>query len=605
MSEDRESIKSRLHKEAARQWGVDEIDLKNGSFDPLVDLLFGAFATETEKIWHEIESARTQTVRRMVAAILPETITGIIPAHAVMLARAAAGPAEAAPSDQYASSGSNGITMSPAGTFQLSGAVVRVIGSGLRIDKIGAACQRESIHRLAAGNGFEPHVCWAGLELPEHAEPKELALFFNWDAVNDQIRCLPYIPLIRFCNGSKKTFNNSPFQYDHQEGLVSTDNQIEAAPFFKSSEESVRDYYKPHFSTITNLDAQLDQTNFPEEWAGLAPEANLRALFPVPLLWLKLYCPASIPTDALDRMVITLDCFPVMNRKLIHQRGRLQPLLNVYGLKDEEGFLAIEKVVDGDGATLRPADSNQLASGQNVYLLRNHHVARFDERDAFEILKVVTVKMRDDLAAFNAMDNSIITAQLDKINQGVAKLRDHLASIDYKLPRIYILVKTRSVGTILDVYFWTSAGARGNGLTALTKLRPDSSNNYKAETALLMLPTTGGRDAIEESHMQKLFKEALLTRGRAVTVEDYKTIATTLLGKAAARVEVKKSFGIGQGAREGLRAALELTIWPDTTADQSEEYWLMQARQLKNLLLQKSTGLIPFYVFVQGFKWKL
>lgn len=605
MSEDRESIKDRLHKEAARQWGVDEIDLKNGSFDPLVDLLFGAFATETEKVWHEIESARAHTVRRMVSTILPETVTGIIPAHTVMLARPAAGPAETAPSDQFVTPGNNGITMSPAGAFPLSGATVKIIASGTRIDKIGVTFQRESIHRLPAGNGFAPHVCWVGIELPERAVPETLTLFFNWNAVNDQVRYLPYVPLIRFFNGSKKTFNNNPFRYEHEEGIISNEHHTGAASFFKSFEESVRDYYKSHFSTITNLNAQSDQTNLPEEWAGLVSEANAKALFPVPLLWLKLTCPASIPADALDRMDITTNCIPVLNRKLIHQRGRLQPLFNVYGLKDEEGFLAIERVIDGDGAALKPVGSDQLAGGQNVYMLRNHHVARFDQRDAFDILKLVTVKMRDDLAAFNAMDNSIITGQLDKINQGVAKLRDHLATVDYQLPQIYILVKTRSAGTILDVHFWTSVGARGNGLRALTKLTPDSSNRFKTESALLMLPSTGGRDQIDEAQMQKAFKEAILTRGRAVTVEDYKAIAATSLGKTALKVEVKKRFGIGEGPREGLRAALELTILPDPNVDQSEEYWLMQARHVKNLLLQKSAGLIPLYVFVEGFKWKL
>ncbi len=83
----------------------------------------------------------------------------------------------------------------------------------------------------------------------------------------------------------------------------------------------------------------------------------------------------------------------------------------------------------------------------------------------------------------------------------------------------------------LDVYFWTSAGAGGNGLRTLTKLRGGAANGFKTDTALLMLPSTGGRDKIDEAQMQKAFKEAILTRGRAVTVEDYKAIASTLLGK--------------------------------------------------------------------------
>lgn len=602
--ETKESIKNRLHQEAARQWGVDEIDLKNGSFDPLVDLLFGAFATETEKVWQEIESSRSHTVKRMVEAVLPETITGILPAHSVMLIKAASGPVEIIPSDQFITAGSNPVTMSPAGSFRLAGATVKYIASGSRIDKINAAFQRETAFRINSGKPIASQTCWVGIELPDKQIPDQLTLFFNWNSTSDQAKYISYVPLIEFRNSASGTFSDPVKRYERLEGILPFQSSA-ADDFFKPIEESVRESYASHFVTLTGLSGQSECIHYPKEWAGMIPEANSKTLFPTTLLWIRLQCPASIPADALDRMEVLANCVPVLNRKLVHQRGRLQPLFNVYGLKDDAGFMSIQKVADGDGETLSPVAKDRLSEGQNVYAVRNRGIARFDKRDAFESLSDVTAKMRDDLAAFNALDISAVSNHLETINKSVSKLKEHLETFDFNLPQIYILVKTRSAGTILDVYFWTSEGERANGLRALTKLNPESGNRFKAETCFLMLPTTGGRAPMDDAQMQKAFKEALLTRGRAVTIEDYRTIAQTLLGNKALKVTVKKGLGVGEGHKEGLRFALDITIFPNPSTEQSEEYWMKQARLVKNSLLQKSAGLMPLYIAVDGFNWKM
>ncbi|SKB47704.1 hypothetical protein SAMN05660293_00421 [Dyadobacter psychrophilus] len=601
--ETKESIKSRLHKEAARQWGVDEIDLKNGSFDPLVDLLFGAFATETEKIWQEIESSQSHTVKRMAEAVLPETITGIIPAHSVLLVKTNSGPTDIIPSDQFTTQGNNQITMSPAGSFRLSGATVRFIATGSRIDKVSATFQRETAFRIP-GRPIDQQICWVAIEIPEKDVPDQITLFFNWSAIADQSKNLAYIPLIKFSNSAPGTFTDPSQHYGSLDGIIPIENTEKNGVFFKPIEERVREFYNGHFMTVTGLKAGSELENYPKEWAGIMPEATAKTLFSDKLVWIKMQCPASITHDALDKMEVFTNCVPVLNRKLVHQRGRLQPLFNVYGLKDDDGFMAIEKVVNGDGETLLSTEKNKFASGQNVYALRNRGVARFDKRDAFQSLNDVTAKMRDDLAAFNALDISIVSNHLDKINQSVSKLKEHLDTFDFALPQVYIMVKTRSAGTILDVYFWTSEGEKANDLRALTKLTAAPTNQFKAEASFLMLPTNGGRAPMDDGQMQQALKETLLTRGRAVTLEDYRTIAQNYLGDTASKVEVKKGLGIGEGQKEGLRFALDVLIFPNTE-DENDEYWMRQARLIKNSLSQKSVGMMPLYVSVHGFNWKI
>jgi putative transposase len=57
---------------------------------------------------------------------------------------------------------------------------------------------------------------------------------------------------------------------------------------------------------------------------------------------------------------------------------------------------------------------------------------------------------------------------------------------------------------------------------------------------------------MDDVQMQKALKKTLLTRGRAVTLEDYRTIAKNYLGDTALKVEVKKGLGIGEWQKDDV-----------------------------------------------------
>jgi len=603
--ETKESIKRRLQSEAARQWGVDESELRNGSFDPLIDLLFGAFSVESEKIWQEMEISRSRIVSRMVENILPEALTGIIPAHAVAMIKPVSGNSDILQTDHFYTSGNDPVHMTAAGSFHLSGSSIQIIATGNRIDKINNSSQRESLVKLSQNNAVTPNTCWLGIDLPENSNLDTLPLFFNWPETQDRVKYLPYISAISFSGDNPKPASSQTFRFKSQNGIEFLYRKESQNNFFDGYEENVRNYYKPYFITISGFGNNVSKKRYPEEWNEQLLDQSTKATLSQELYWIKLICPAAIPAEALNRLEIISNCVPVINRKLIHQRGRLQPLFNVFGLADDAGFLEIERVLNGDGEILTSVDQKEISERQNVYALRKKNVARYDHRDAFESLVDVTAKIRDDLAAFEAMDNSILTNHLDIINRSISKINEHLETIDYKVPQIYVLVKTKSAGTILDVYFWTSLGSKANGISAFSKLNQESSNSFKSSAALLISPSVAGRDVMDETQKQKAFKESILTRGRAVTVEDFRTIALNHLGKSALEVEVKKGFKIGQTSEVGLLKVLEINILPEPSLKENEEWWLKQAQLLKNSLEQRSTGVLPLVISVEGFNWRL
>src|SRR4051812_32772414 len=83
MQERFEQIRSRMLKNAARSWGYDAAASET-SFDPLVAMLLGTCASEFEKLSSDIHDSRSRVLEKMVDILSPESITGAMPAHAVV-----------------------------------------------------------------------------------------------------------------------------------------------------------------------------------------------------------------------------------------------------------------------------------------------------------------------------------------------------------------------------------------------------------------------------------------------------------------------------------------------------------------------------------------
>src|SRR3984885_2355873 len=81
----RERIRSRLIKNASQLWGVQTSDIN--AFDPIVNMMFSAFAGEIEKVYHEIESSHSRVLERLSKLLVPEVNKGPVPAHGIMHAR--------------------------------------------------------------------------------------------------------------------------------------------------------------------------------------------------------------------------------------------------------------------------------------------------------------------------------------------------------------------------------------------------------------------------------------------------------------------------------------------------------------------------------------
>ena len=78
----KEIVKSRLKQSAAKSWGYQESNAEG--FDPVIDLLFGACATEFERLSTELYTSQKRILEKVSQILLPEVFLCPVPSYAIM-----------------------------------------------------------------------------------------------------------------------------------------------------------------------------------------------------------------------------------------------------------------------------------------------------------------------------------------------------------------------------------------------------------------------------------------------------------------------------------------------------------------------------------------
>ena len=78
--ETKEEIKDRMIKTALDYWNVKKVE----NLDPFIRLLIEALAVQLHSLSEDISDIETRAMRRLSEVLLPEALTVVHPAHAIM-----------------------------------------------------------------------------------------------------------------------------------------------------------------------------------------------------------------------------------------------------------------------------------------------------------------------------------------------------------------------------------------------------------------------------------------------------------------------------------------------------------------------------------------
>lgn len=622
--DNREQIKNRMVKTAARLWGHPE-DEPVSSFDPLVGLLFTACAVELEKINGEIEASRARLLDRAVQLLSPQALNGALPAHAIMHARSIEQQAMLRLTDQFFlaqrlnagwESGANKYTdiyFSPTAAFHINDLSIRYLATGHQLFTCRDMVTKEVVAHCLPGKELSPAVLWLGFK-GNAASLHHTQCYF--DIKNEVSRELFYqhLPQSQWTCGHTTYqtipgYNKSDIsgeQLSIEQILLKKDTNS-----YKACEQA-NAYYKNRFITLKEytISPPTETINAKE----YMPAALLQAfdhkdhalLQEKNLCWVKVQFPENIPSTILQDVVCHFNSFPVINRRLYEMSYRMQDILNIIPLPTADTFFDVQEITDQEGVMHNVRHVQKQEKEKLTVVLRHGGVARFDERNAAAITEQLLQLLSDESAAFAVLGREFMAAEMKQLQQIMYKLEQQLHTRNLQRDETPFLV-VRPVPsekvTNLLVSYWSTKGSAANNIKAGSVLQAyKTADGFHHQDIVLLSPSVGGRDKLAPTDRVNAYRSALLSRDRIISMEDIKRFCQLQLGHKAKSIKVEKGVMVSQAVSQGFARTIDVYIGLHRkdyldAQERSELTWWKD--NLVKQLTGRSAGLTPFRVFIE------
>lgn len=593
--ETRDQIKSRMLQQAARLWGYQEAAIDTTAFDPLVDLLVGALATESERVYSEIQASRGRILERLVELLLPEVITAPRPAHSVLAARPVDLLSDASRTDVFTTrhpQTGEEIALSPAGRFPLVNGRVSCLATGhqlWRVDDLGnnIPVAQASLHRR-----LPDYTLWLGVELMPGL-PSDLSLRFFFDWKNLPLPIYDYaqhLPQTRWWLNEQALSVESGTDTQPEPGLSAAIRMMEsyAERYYRSNFLTIRGTFPPPVPTASGTFLPAALTD--------AFDPALLQILPM-MTWIRVEFPTVFGAEVMAKTECVLNAFPVLNRQLGKRLVfKLTDGLNVFPIQTDLPFIELADVSDSEG-TVYPAYTEANASDPTArsYALRRQGVGRFDNRNADEAVRQLIDLLRDESASFAAFGYDSLRSNIDEIQKSLLRIRQSMATTPPGEPVPFLVVNNGPERGNLFVNYWATAAERGNRLPIGARV-DTTLPAFRREGMTLLRPTLGGVARLSPSASLPAFRQVLLTRGRALTVEDIRAVCRATAPELIERVEVQKGCAVSTDPRQGLIRTLDVQLLLRKTARLTDDEQRQLVHAITVTLQDQWTGLLPLRV---------
>ena len=602
--ERKERIKDRMLKTAARLWGYPDAEVET-SFDPVVQLLLEACASELEKISGEAEVSHARLVERLAQIMMPEPITSSQPAYGILHASSNERTAALTPDHQFFYSMRNGFNSQdlffmPLAHHKLFRGQVKYIVIGGKLFETRDNWFKEQVLQGNLQANTPPNHLWLGLNMDgATASAEGLSFFFDLRNVHLQEMFYYYLPLARFYIG------DTPLQvksgYSHSRHSAEEDLDAIMQPAFDTNtrySQQVLQRYKHHFLTVTSTDPLPAVQPFPVALQHVFGNASSR-LHPE-ICWIRIEFPETIRHSLLEDLFCSINCFPVINKKLNEQSQRLNRYLNIMPLHTNDIYFDVKRVYDIGGTDYHVrnfATSGEMQEGELV--IRSSGIGRFDSREAKEIIAYLIEVIRDESSLFEEVRNDYVASRMRELHQLIASLEEQLQPGNNRGNIPYLMIKPKENADYLFVEFYTTNGSTANNIRMGSHLQEYGSVQLQPNTITLLSNTQGGKDRLSIDEKINLYRYHLLTRNRIVTPEDIKALCRFVLGKDLRDVNISKGVSVKPGAAEGYSRTLDIRITLSRPANLFAEGNLLYLKEeLLSQLKEHGTNNYPYRIFM-------
>lgn len=605
MKEKKERIKDRMLKTAARLWGYPDAEVET-SFDPIVQLLLEACASELEKISGEVDVSHARLVERLAQIMMPEPITSSQPAFGILHATSTETSADIQADHQFyhhtkAGHNSQDLFFSPVTTHRLFKGHVQYLGIGAKLYETRDNWFKEQILQGQALPDVPSNHLWLGLAMEDASLSYEgMSFFFDLRNIHQQEMFYHYLPLARFFINDAEVTVKAGYHHSRPADEEEIERMVEVAVDTNARySQHVLQRFRRHFLTITdNRVHKTGNASLPAALASLFGQDAEKLQKEVQ--WIRIEFPEALHHTLLEDLYCSINCFPVINKKNNEQSLKLNRYLNIIPLQTPDIFFDIKRVYDLEGTDYYVrnfATAGQMQEGELV--VRSSGIGRFDTREAKEVIAYLMEVIRDESSLFEEVKNDYVTNRMRELHQLIASLEEQLQPGSNKGNIPYVMVKPRENAAYIFIEFYSTNGTAANNIRMGSKLLEYGSIQTKPGSITLLTNTQGGKDRLNIDEKINLYRSHLLSHNRIVTPEDIKALCRTIFGKELKSSGVTKGVSLQPGGNAGYVRTMDIKLqlvqpiarYPSANLNYLKEELLLQ-------LEEKSANTFPFRVFI-------
>jgi len=603
-----EQIKNRMIKRASRMWGYSELESES-SFDPVLELLLSACASELEKLRFEQENSRTRITDRILEIIFPNQIVGVVPSQIllqltpvennVQLSRYNHFKAIKKTQNIYDPTQVNtkDIYFSPTLEMKLTTAQVKYLLYGNKALQQESFFYQEEIAR--SERNIPSGEFWIGLQASGVEKLEDLCFYIDVNNKEQKEFFTYYLQQVKVFSEGK--------EYELVEGYNVPINSVEYENIIAKNYtgidaiyNEVNQFYQGNFFTLKG-------TLYPPQGEEKSVATTLlenyffnhNFMTEKDIIWLQFKFYEVISPKVLENVRINLNCVPAINIRHTEDYKRIKGQLTLYPLMGEDSFLDIDYIADNHKK--RYDVKNYLSDDNISIVLRRGGVARFDERNALEHLQHLLSLIREETAAFSAIGNEYaIEEELKQIGQNLASIYQNIKEKNLSLntnPYLIFSSNNREMDMNFTISYWHTAAEEGNDIKTGVLLDCDSENKTAISRAITVRPSLGGRRGLTTSDKILEYRNALLSRGRIVTIADVKTFAKSHFKHTIKGLDVQKGTKKEISLKGGFKRTIDIYLNKNKEVEVSATEWEYLKDSFLIKLEKSSTNIYPYRIF--------
>jgi len=609
----KDEIRNRILNNARDYWGI-----KNASdFDPLVKLLIEALSTELFNISNDVKNLENRVLDKISRILASDTLTSALPAHAILHARPFENQEFITSRTQFfyrkklklknesGAEPTTDIFFSPLQRVKVFNAEIAYLASGTNLFQVDNQHNKTVLAHSNPQNNIDANTTYIGINIPAALESLNgLNFYFDWRnyAVNETVYDLLSLSKWSLNEQSVHTSLNK----FHQEPLRSSRSPFDSHDVLNVLKSDIEAYYAPRFLTVDEESGDIDQRSlqlYPAIFEQIFPAGSLANL-KKPMVWFKMVTPAAISQIMLDELHISINAFPVVNKRIHDLKHRLRMMTNIIPIKlaDHEQFLSVQHLTDksGNAYTEIPHTQDDDRSGGS-YSIRYGGSERFDTRNAKEIVDYLFELLRDEKAAFSAYGSDFLNTSLKELEQNISvieqKTKTQLSAIKELLN--YIIVKPLNNADIMFLEFWTTNADMGNQIRSGSRLQSFENSKIVPESIVLLSNSRGGRSRLNAGNRVQAYKYGLTSGDRIVTQSDIINFCLFELGSNITGVKIDKGLMTADNPKEGFIKTTDIILTPAPLNELNAEEWNSILELTKSKLVNRSTMNIQYRLLLK------